>query len=342
MNGILYFYDMTGSHFLFPKNRPLRWGVIGCGSVAEKKSVPAYQNTQDFEVVMVMRRDSQKAKDYAQRHHIAQWTTNADEVIRNSEVDAVYIATPPDSHKFYALKVAAAGKPCCIEKPMAPNYADSLAIYEAFQKKDIPLFVAYYRRSLPRFLQIKKWLEEGLIGTVRHINWQKTKPPSDLDLSGKYNWRTDSKVAPGGYFDDLASHGLDLFAFLLGDIEDAHGFGTNQLGLYSAFDAVTANWMHEKGITGSGSWNFGTYHRTDKVEILGSEGSIRFSVLDEAPLELENTSGHQTLEVAQPEHIQEFHVENIKQHLLGNAAHPSTGETGLHTAWVMEKILGTI
>lgn len=333
---------MTESRFHFSEEEPLRWGVIGCGSVAEKKSVPAYKNTSGFRVDVVMRRNAEKAEDYAKRHNVPKWTTDADKVINDPDIDAVYIATPPDTHKLYALKVAQVGKPCCIEKPMAPNYEDSLAICEAFQAKNIPLFIAYYRRSLPRFLKIKQWLDEGLIGEVRHIHWQKTKPPNEVDLSKKYNWRTDVAIARGGYFDDLASHGLDLFTFLLGDIVDANGFGTNQLGLYSAFDAVTANWMHEGGLTGTGSWNFGIYQRTDKVAILGSQGSIRFAILDEAPIELEDASGHQTLKIPHPENVQEFHVQNIKNHLLGKAVHPSSGKTGLHTNWVMEKILGTL
>jgi len=333
---------MTESRFNFSEEKPLRWGIIGCGAVAEIKSVPAYKITPGFEVAMVMRRDSEKAEDYAKRHRIPHWTTDADEVIGNPNIDAVYIATPPDTHKFYALKVVAAGKPCCIEKPMAPTYDDSLAIYEAFRKGDVPLFIAYYRRSLPRFLKVKQWLDDGLIGEVRHIHWQKTKPPSELDLSKKYNWRTDLAIARGGYFDDLASHGLDLFIFLLGDIVEVNGTATNQLGLYTAFDAVAAHWMHDGGITGTGNWNFGTHDRTDKVEILGSEGSIRFAVLDEAPIELNNASGHQALEIVHPQHIQEFHAENIKLHLLEKATHPSTGKTGLHTSWVMEKILGTL
>ena len=333
---------MTESRFNFSEEKPLRWGVIGCGAVTEIKSVPAYKITSSFEVAMVMRRNPEKAEDYAKRHRIPHWTTDADELIDNPNIDAVYIATPPDTHKFYALKVAAAGKPCCIEKPMAPTYNDSLAIYEAFRNGDVPLFIAYYRRSLPRFLKIKQWLDDGLIGEVRHIHWQKTKPPSDIDLSKAYNWRTDAAIARGGYFDDLASHGLDLFTFLLGDIEEANGFCTNQIGLYSAFDAITANWIHEAGITGTGNWNFGTNHRTDKVEIMGSKGSIRFAVLDEAPVELQNALGHQILNIPQPEHIQEFHVENIKNHLQGQGKHPSTGTTGLHTSWVMEKILGKL
>ncbi len=333
---------MTESHFLFSEDRPLRWGVIGCGSVAEKKSVPAFQKTPGFEVSMVMRRDAQKVEDYAQRHQVANWTTDAKAVIDNPDIDAIYIATPPDTHKLYALQVAAEGKPCCIEKPMAPNYQDSLEIYEAFASKGIPLFVAYYRRSLPRFLQIKQWLDDKQIGKVRHIHWQKTKPPSIMDLSGEYNWRTDKNVAPGGYFDDLASHGLDLFAFLLGDIQMAHGIATNQQGLYSAYDAISGSWMHSNGITGEGVWNFGTQDRVDKVEILGSEGTITFAVLDEAPIELKNVAGHQVLEIPHPEHVQQYHVENIKNHFLGNGDHPSLGKSALHTSWVMDRILGFI
>jgi len=331
---------MTESHFQFSEDKPLKWGVIGCGSVTEKKSVPAYLNTPGFEVCMLMRRNAEKAEDYANRHQIAKWTTDADEVIFNPDIDAVYIATPPDTHKLYALKVAKAGKPCCVEKPMAPNYGDSLEIFEAFKAKSLPLFVAYYRRSLPRFLKIKEWLNQGSIGEVRHVHWQKTESPNEIDLSGAYNWRTDKKIAPGGYFDDLASHGLDLFTFLLGDIEQAHGIGTNQQGLYDAYDAVTGTWLHKNGITGAGFWNFGTHQRTDRVEILGSNGRITFSVLDEAPIELENAMGHQLLEIAHPDHIQQYHVENIKKHLLGMSEHPSTGKSGMQTSWVMDQILG--
>ncbi|WP_422857908.1 Gfo/Idh/MocA family protein [Flagellimonas sp. S174] len=324
------------------KNKRIRWGVIGCGSVAEKKSVPAYQQTKGFEVSMVMRRNKEKAADYASRHGIPQWTTDAKEVIENPNIDAVYIATPPDSHKQYGLWVAKAGKPCCIEKPMAPSYKDSLAIFQAFQKKELPLFVAYYRRSLPRFLQVKKWLDTEEIGKVRHIRWLKTKPPNAMDLGEAYNWRTDAKVARGGYFDDLASHGLNLFTFLLGEIEMANGFALNQGGLYTAYDSITGSWVHKNGITGEGSWNFLTHHREDVVEIFGSIGKISFAILDEAPLILENTSGKKVLEIPHPQHVQKFHAENIKNHLCGYGTHTSMGESGLHTSWVMDSILGTL
>ena len=323
----------------FSKETSIKWGIIGCGDVTEVKSGPAYNLTDGFELAGVMRRNLVKAKDYANRHGVPFYTNDALEIINNPNIDAVYIATPPDTHKLYGLKVAKAGKPCCIEKPMAPTYEDSLELYNAFQEKNLPLFVAYYRRSLPRFLKIKEWLDAGLIGDIRHIRWHKSRTASNIDLSGKYNWRTDATVAPGGYFDDLASHGLDLFTFLLGDIKDASGFAANQQGLYTAYDAVSGSWIHENGITGEGSWIFGANERQDKVELFGSQGKIRFSVLEEHPIEIVSNNLKKSLFIKHPKHLHEYHVSNMRQHLLGGSEHPSTGKSALHTSWVMKKIL---
>jgi predicted dehydrogenase len=326
----------------FFSKKPIRWGIIGCGNVTELKSGPPYKMTKDFELSMVMRRNEEKAKDYAMRHQVPQWTLDADEIIENPEIDAVYIATPPDTHKHYGLKVAKAGKPCCIEKPMAPSYADSLEIYSGFKEKEVPLFIAYYRRTLPRFNKVKEWLDEGLIGTVRHIHWMKTRTASPLDLSGEYNWRTDAKIARGGYFDDLASHGLNLFTYLLGDIEEAKGMATNQKGLYDAFDSMTGSWIHTNGVTGSGSWNFVSFRPLDKVELLGSKGEIHFSVLGEEPLQLITASHQERLFIEHPKHLHHYHVENIRNHLFGVSPHSSMGDSALHTSWVMDKILGVL
>jgi 1,5-anhydro-D-fructose reductase (1,5-anhydro-D-mannitol-forming) len=320
----------------------IRWGILGCGNVTEVKSGPAYQKTEGFTIEAVMRRDAGKAADYAKRHGIHKFYTNGDDLINDPEIDAIYIATPPDTHKYYGLKVAQAGKICCIEKPLAPNYQDSLAIYEAFEEKNIPLFVAYYRRTLPRFEQIKTWLEANSIGAIRHIRWHLSKPTTAQDLSGEYNWRTDSEIATGGYFDDLASHGLDLFIHLLGNIKEVSGISLNQQGLYSAKDAATACWVHESGITGTGSWNFGCYEREDKVEIFGSKGKITFSVFENEPLVLSNEQGKTEVFIEHPENIQLYHAKQMREHLLGNSKHPSTGSTGAHTSWVMDKIIGNL
>jgi predicted dehydrogenase len=321
---------------------PLNWAIIGCGDVTEVKSGPAYQQTPGFRLTTVMRRDEAKLKDYARRHGVPKTYTDADALINDPEVDDVYIATPPDSHREYAVKVAAAGKPCCVEKPLSPSYADSLAIYEAFAEKGIPLFVAYYRRSLPRFERVKQWLQEEAIGEVRHINWTPHQRPKQVDLSGDYNWRTDPQVAPGGYFEDLASHGLDLFTHLLGDMQTVHGVSLNQQGLYGAKDAVAASWLHESGTTGTGCWNFGCDRNEDRVAVYGSKGKIGFSLFMEAPVSLESDARNEELMIEHPATVQLPHVQNMARQLLGEGyTHPSTGESALHTSWIMDRILLT-
>ncbi|MFV0564453.1 MAG: Gfo/Idh/MocA family protein [Flavobacteriaceae bacterium] len=324
------------------ETKTFKWGIIGCGNVTEVKSGPAYKNTKGFELVAVMRRNAEKAKDYAQRHGIKKYYTNADDLIQNPDINAVYIATPPDTHKYYALKVAQAGKICCFEKPMAPSYTDSLEIYNAFNEKNTPLFVAYYRRSLPRFVKIKEWLEAKHIGKIRNIQWTFSRYASELDKSGTYNWRTDAKIAPGGYFDDLASHGLDLFTFLLGNITQVQGIGVNQQQLYSAKDAITACWLHNNNITGSAFWNFGCNTSLDQVTIYGSQGQIEFSVFQENPIVLQSKTKNEVLTIENPKHIQTPHVEAIRDMLLQKAIHPSLGKSALHTSWVMANILGNL
>lgn len=326
-----------------PISPPLKWGIIGCGDVTEVKSGPAYQKTPGFQLRAVMRRNEAKLKDYARRHQVEKTYTDANALINDPDIDAVYIATPPDTHRLYAIKVAEAGKPCCVEKPLSPSYADSLAIYEAFAERNVPLFSAYYRRSLPRFLQVKTWLDHQEIGDLRHINWQLSKSPSAQDLSGADNWRTDPAVAPGGYFDDLASHGLDLFTFFLGDMTTVHGISLNQQGLYGAKDAFTACWLHNNEITGTGNWNFGSSRSEDRVEIMGSKGSIQFSIFDEQPVVLIQGDKRQETFIEHPYHVQMPHVENMKRQLLdGGYFHPSTGKTALHTSWVMDRIMDKV
>ena len=320
----------------------IRWGILGCGNVTEIKSGPPYQQIEGFELKAVMRRDKIKAQDYAKRHKVEKYYATADALINDPEIDAVYIATPPDSHKLYGLKVAAAGKTCCIEKPLSTNYKDSLEIASAFEKNNTPLFVAYYRRSLPRFTKIKDWLNQNHIGEVRHVSWRLTQPASKLDLSGQYNWRTDKNIAPGGYFDDLACHGLDLLSYFLGPVIEAHGVSQNQLGLYDSKDAITASWIYESGIVGSGLWNFGSPEKEDTVIITGSKGYIQFSVFEDQPIVLNTAELKEEIFIENPKHVQFYHVQNMRDHLLtSQCTHPSTGATACHVNWVMDRILGT-
>ncbi|MDQ0124234.1 putative dehydrogenase [Pseudomonas lini] len=316
----------------------VRWGMIGCGDVTERKSGPAFYKAPGSALVAVMGRRLEAVTDYAARHGIARTCTDVDALIDDPEVDAVYIATPPASHHAYGLKVAAAGKHCCVEKPMSLNAGQSREMQQVFADAGLHLFVSYYRRSLPRFQQVRQWLEAGRIGEVRHLTWTLTKAPSAEDRSGAGNWRTDPAIAGGGYFADLASHGLDLFQYLLGDIVDVAGFTARQAGLYAAEDAVSASWRFASGAMGMGCWNFVADRREDRVEVIGSKGRISFSVFDEHPVQLE-ADEHLSLHIEHHQHIQWHHVMGMNAHIRGEARHPAVAEEALKTDWVMDRIL---
>ena len=117
--------------------------MIGCGQVAEMKSGPALSRAEHSQLVAVCDHRPERAQDYARRHGIARWHDNADVVIRASDIDAVYVATPTSSHFDYVLKSAAARKAVLVEKPMGMDVAQCRAMIAACEKAGVPLWVAY-------------------------------------------------------------------------------------------------------------------------------------------------------------------------------------------------------
>ena len=129
----------------------LQWGFIGCGDVTERKSGPAFSEVEGSSVVAVMSRTEQHARTYAVTHGIKKWYTDAQELIDDPDVNAIYIATPPSSHATYAIMAMKAGKPVYVEKPLAASYDDCARINRISEQTGVPCFVAYYRRYLPYF-----------------------------------------------------------------------------------------------------------------------------------------------------------------------------------------------
>src|SRR3954470_24218821 len=250
----------------------VRWGIIGCGDVTEVKSGPGFQKARGSQLVAVTRRDQAKAEDYARRHGVPRVHADAARLIADPEVDAVYVATPPSSHRQYALMAAEAGKPVYVEKPMATRHGECLAMIAACERARVPLFVAYYRRALPRFLKVKELLAAGAIGEARLVTIPLRQPvdPRQTDRAN-LPWRVVPAVAGGGLFLDLASHTLDLCDSFFGPVTEASGVAANQAGLYDAEDIVAAHLRFASGVVGVGSWCFTAGDRLDGVEIVGSQ-----------------------------------------------------------------------
>ncbi len=319
----------------------INWGIIGCGNVTEVKSGPAFNKVRDSQLIAVMRRDAFLAEDYARRHNVPKFYSKASDLINDKDINAVYIATPPESHAEYAIEVIKARKPVYIEKPMAVSYSECLKINKAAEKYQVPVFVAYYRRALPGFLLVKDLIENGGIGKVRFLLIQLFKAPSTDEKAGKPSWRVDPKMSGGGHFFDLASHQLDYLDFLFGPIQKVKSIAINHAGLYKAEDFVSAEFIFYNNIVGTGTWCFSVSPDCDRdtIEIIGDKGSIKFTTFSFEPIVLTNENGRQEFINERPEHVQYYLIEKIVQSLNGNGASPSTGISGARTSKIMDDIV---
>ncbi|HKM93306.1 MAG TPA: Gfo/Idh/MocA family oxidoreductase [Prolixibacteraceae bacterium] len=318
----------------------INWGIIGCGDVTEVKSGPAFQKVAHSSLVAVMRRDAGKAANYAKRHHVPNWFSDADQLINHPEVNAVYVATPPNFHAFYAKKAIEAGKPVYIEKPMCRTYEECVEVCELAEQKNVPVFVAYYRRKLSGFIKVKELLENGAIGDVRMVNIKLFKHANEK-MNSAMPWRVDPSISGGGHFYDLASHQLDYLDFLFGEIIAVESIVANQAGLYSAEDILSISFLHQNGIVGSGSWCFNSskVNDHDSVEIIGSKGRIEFSTFDFVPIKLITQKGIQSFEFEKPQHVQQAMIEHVVNCLLKNEKPVSDGFSGARTNKIMEQIV---
>ncbi len=324
----------------------VRWGILGVGDVCEVKSAPAMQIIENSELVAVMRRNGAKAKDYAQRHRVSKWYDNADQLINDPEVNAIYIATPPNAHEELTIKAAKAGKPVYVEKPMARSLAECKQMVAICEESNVPLYVAYYRRSLPNFLKLKSLVESGIIGDVQLIKIElyKTIDSNDSIIRAESmsdNWRVDPEISGGGYFFDLASHQLDYLDYAFGPIQSAHGYAGNQAKLYGAADIITGSFTFENGIQGVGSWCF-TVDDTaqkDELTIIGTKGKLTIPFYGAAEIRLERSdSRNEIFKFDLPKHIQEPLITTIVGDILGKETCPSTGVSAARTNWVMEEM----
>ena len=323
--------------------KQINWGFIGCGEVTEKKSGPAFNEVEGSQVVAVMSRSENKARSYAERHHIRKWYTDAQELIDDPDVNAIYIATPPSSHATFAIMAMRAGKPVYIEKPLAASYNDCIRINRISEQTGVPCFVAYYRRYLPYFQKVKEIIENGTIGKVINVQIRFSVPPRDLDYKNEKElpWRLQPDIAGGGYFYDLAPHQIDLLQNIFGVITRAHGYPANRAHLYKAEDTVSACFFFENGVTGSGSWCFVGHEsaKEDRIEVIGDKGSLSFSVFTYEPIVLLTSEGKQSITVPNPSYVQLPMIKHVIEHLQGIGHCDCTSISATPVNWVLDRVL---
>ena len=317
----------------------IQWGIIGCGDVTEVKSGPAFNKVPDSQLQAVMRRDAAKAADYARRHNVPTWYDNAQQLIDDPQVNAIYVATPPDTHEMYTLLALKAGKPVYVEKPMSTDSASAKRMLIASLERGIPLAVAHYRKEQPRFKKIKQLLSTQAIGQVRMVNVQLRQAPSAaLQSRPSAVWRVDPAISGGGLFHDLSPHQLDLLQYFFGKPIKAEGFSINQSGLYAADDFVSGRLVFAGNIICIATWCFSGAQQEDQdlVEIIGNEGSIRFATFSTHSFVMTRHGVEETFSFEELAHVQQPMIEAVVQYFLGRGPNPSSAEDAVATMEVID------
>lgn len=324
--------------------KKINWGIIGCGDVTEIKSGPAFNKVADSALVAVMRRDAVKAEDYARRHGVPRWYADADRLINDPEVNAIYIATPPSSHEAYTLAAINAGKHVYVEKPMANDLAAASRMADLAAAKNSKLVVAHYRREQPRFKKIKELIRDKVIGEVLLSRLELSKRPLTKDelADPRIGWRVDPAIAGGGLFHDLAPHQLDLMYYFFGPVQKVTGIATNQGGLYGADDLVAGNILFKSGVAFSGTWCFNAAAEAanDLCEIIGTAGKISFNVFSEDTVTLLVNGQTDTLVFEPLPHVQQPMIAATVRYFSGEGDNPDSGAEGAEVMRLMERFVG--
>jgi 1,5-anhydro-D-fructose reductase (1,5-anhydro-D-mannitol-forming) len=322
----------------------IRWGIIGCGDVTEVKSGPAFQKADGSQLVAVMRRRGDLAADYARRHGVPSWTDDAEALIRNPTVDAVYVATPPGEHERLALAVCAARKPAYVEKPMARNHAECLRMADAFARAGVPLFVAYYRRALPRFRKARELVSSGQLGRITSVSYRLTGPyHRDVEARVREGaplpWRLEAEHAGGGLFLDLGCHTLDILDFILGPLEAVQGLAANVATPHLVEDSVAMTFRTASGALGTAQWSFASAERADEIVIAGERAELRLSTFGNEPVELRHDDGSERFDLPNPGHVQQPLIQSIVDELRGQGQCDSTPVSAARTSAVIDSVL---
>jgi len=318
--------------------RDIKWGMIGAGDVTEIKSGPAFKKVAGSDLVAVMRRNEEKVKDYAARHGVAKWYTDAQRLVQDKEVNAIYIATPPDSHLQYALMALQAGKAVYLEKPMTLNALEAQQLEQAVLTYQGRLTVAHYRREQPYFKKIKSLLSEGVIGEPRLVSVKLWKTPlSEMDVQDpKVQWRLNPLQSGGGLFHDLAPHQIDILYHLFGEVEQLSGFAVNQARFNEADDLVGGQILFKNKVFFTGTWAFNVHENIDQCEIIGSKGKLSFSFFDQQPIVLINEQGEQHLSFDRLQHVQQPMIEAVVAYLQDRQSNPCSIEEGVQVMRIMD------
>lgn len=248
----------------------VRWGIIGAGDIARKQMAPAIRDARKAELVAVHRRTREAAQSFAEEFGARDAFDDADALLANPDIDAVYIATPVYLHAAQTVAAARAGKHVLVEKPMAMSSAECRQMIDACEKHSVKLMVCYYQRFNARHQKMRELAQAGAIGRIttasaRMITFN--RPSADA-------WRHDPAKSGGGALMDLGVHCIDTLRFVLGEVTSVTALVGTLAWDTAVDDTATLLLRFQSGAQGVITASFTTPDvHPDSTHVLGLQGT---------------------------------------------------------------------
>lgn len=320
----------------------LRWGMIGTSDVAEVNGAIGFNDIENSQLEGVMANNKTWTKKYARLHKANKHYHEADEILNDPNINAIYIAVSPELIDQYAISALKKGLPVYLEKPIALNVAQARKMADSILKYDGRLTVANHLRKQPLILKVKELLNERFIGDIRSVQMRlwKSENPHQNDPTKNRRLRKPIKYKPG-HFHDLSIQQLDLMIYLFGNPIDYRGYSFRQDSTHLLPDHIVGQIVFDNYITYSGSWMFNASHRdnVDVCEIIGSKGIIKFAVFG-TYIKVVNDAGEQLLNFSDLEKQNSTTIYSVAEYFRGRGYNPYSMFDAIKALSISERFLG--
>jgi predicted dehydrogenase len=314
------------------------WGLVGCGDIAAKRVAAALRQAEGSALVAVARARAELAAEFAERHGAKRWHANWRDLLRDGEVDAVYLATPVRLHAAQAVAAAEAGKHVLCEKPMALDVAGCERMISAARANGVRLGVAYYRHHYPLVARLRGLVASGEIGEPVLAQVQAFEP-FNPGPDHPRAWLLRRSESGGGPMADFGCHRIEVLLDLLGPLAEARGFPDNvRLREREVEDTCVAHLRFRSGAVAVLTVTHAAHERRDTLELFGTRGSAHVSVLNQGGLRVVTATG--TREERHPPHpnLHQPLVEDFVAAVREGHEPAVTGEVGLEVARVVAMV----
>lgn len=248
----------------------MKVGMIGTGLQAKRRA-PVLAQSREDSLTAVCSGNPERAKAFA-----AQYGTKAydswQDLVADSALDAVIITSPPDSHRDMTVAALKAGKHVLVEKPLSMTLAEGEEMVAAAKAANRVLKCGFNHRHHPALLDAKKAVDDGrlgklMIGRCRYGLCGRTGYEKE--------WRGDTNKAAGGHLMELGIHGIDLFRWFFGEVEQIAGMtGTQYFPMAPLEDNGMAMLRHAGGGICSIHSSLTEWKNLFSFEVFGTEGYL--------------------------------------------------------------------